>query len=261
MVGIYLSGTGNTAYCLTVFLSLLDEQASSISIEHQEASKAIQENTTIILAYPIQFSNIPYMLRDFIHHNAAYWEGKQIICMATMGAFSGDGAGCCARLLKKYGAVILGGIHIRMPDSVCDVKLLKKPQAENKQIVLAAKQKLMHIAANIKAGNYPNEGLSMAHHIVGLFGQRLWFYHKTQQYSSRLKISDACIGCGTCATSCPMKNITMLAGKAIPGNQCTMCYRCISRCPNKAITLIGKRVYEQCRIEKYLYIATAWMKL
>lgn len=42
-----------------------------------------------------------------------------------MGAFSGDGAGCTARLLKKYGAIILGGLHIKMPDSVCDSKLLK----------------------------------------------------------------------------------------------------------------------------------------
>ena len=44
----------------------------------------------------------------------------------TMGAFSGDGAGCTARLLKKYGAHILGGLHVKMPDSVCDSKLLTK---------------------------------------------------------------------------------------------------------------------------------------
>lgn len=42
------------------------------------------------------------------------------------GLFSGDGTGCAARLLKKYGAQILGGVQIKMPDSVCDSKLLKK---------------------------------------------------------------------------------------------------------------------------------------
>ena len=38
-----------------------------------------------------------------------------------MGAFSGDGAGCTTRMLKRYGATILGGIHIHMPDSVCEM--------------------------------------------------------------------------------------------------------------------------------------------
>ena len=32
-----------------------------------------------------------------------------------------------------------------------------------------------------------------------------------------------------------------------------MCYRCISNCPQQAITLLGKKLYEQCKIEKYLW--------
>ena len=59
-----------------------------------------------------------------------------------MGAFSGDGAGCTARLLKKYGASILGGLHIKMPDSVCDSKLLKKTLEENREIVKQADKKI-----------------------------------------------------------------------------------------------------------------------
>ena len=66
------------------------------------------------------------MVRDFIKKNADIWKNKKILCIATMGAFSGDGAGCTTRMLKRYGATILGGIHIHMPDSVCDSKLLKK---------------------------------------------------------------------------------------------------------------------------------------
>ena len=48
-----------------------------------------------------------------------------------MGAFSGDGTGCLARVLKRYGAIILGGMQFRMPDAVCDSKLLKKSLEEN----------------------------------------------------------------------------------------------------------------------------------
>ena len=126
MVGIYLSGTGNTKYCIEKLVSLIHSSAKAIPMESPEAISAIQQNEEIYIGYPTQFSNAPYMVRDFIKKNADIWKNKKILCIATMGAFSGDGAGCTTRMLKRYGATILGGIHIHMPDSVCDSKLLKK---------------------------------------------------------------------------------------------------------------------------------------
>ena len=252
MVGIYLSGTGNTKYCIERLSSLIDVSAKIIPLENDDVIKEIGENHTIILAYPIQFSNAPYMVRDFICRNRTLWNGKKVLCMVTMGAFSGDGAGCTARLLKKYGAVILGGIHIKMPDSVCDSTLLKKSIEKNKHIVAQANRKMEWAAQQIKQGKYPKEGLTFSSHIIGLFGQRLWFYGKTKGYTDKLKIHTGCIGCGLCVSLCPMKNISIKNGKAVSGNKCTMCYRCISQCPQKVITLLGEKVVEQCRTEKYL---------
>lgn len=85
-----------------------------------------------------------------------------------MGLFSGDGTGCTARILKKYGAEILGGIQIKMPDSVCDSKLLKKSIEENRQIVKNADKRLEEVAEQIKNGKYPREGLSFISHLKGL---------------------------------------------------------------------------------------------
>ena len=252
MVGIYLSGTGNTKYCIERLLSLIDTSARIIPLENDDVIHEIRENNTIILAYPIQFSNAPYMIRDFICRNRKLWSGKKVLCMATMGAFSGDGAGCTARLLKKYGAVILGGLHIKMPDSVCDSTLLKKSIEKNKQIIAQANKKIELAAQQIKQGKYPKEGISFISHMIGLLGQRLWFYGKTKGYTDKLKIHTGCIGCGLCASLCPMKNISIKNGKAVSGNKCTLCYRCISRCHQKAITLLGEEIVEQCRIEKYL---------
>lgn len=252
MVGIYLSGTGNTKHCMEKLVSLLDPSAKIIPLESKDVVSYVTENDMIVLGYPTQFSNSPYMVRDFITKNKHLWSGKKVLCVATMGAFSGDGAGCTARLLKKYGAVILGGLHIHMPDSVCDSKLLKKSLDESRKIVVEADHKIEKTAANILKGKYPKEGLSIFHHIAGLFGQRLWFYGKTNGYSSELKISNDCIGCGLCTEICPMQNLKLKDGKAVPGGKCTMCYRCISKCPQRAITLVGKEVYEQCRYENYI---------
>ena len=63
--------------------------------------------------------------RNIYERNRKY-KDKNVFCLTTMGAFSGDGAGCAARLLKKYGAKIIGGLHVRMPDAVCDNKMRVK---------------------------------------------------------------------------------------------------------------------------------------
>ena len=251
MIGIYLSGTGNTKHCIEKMVALWDSSAKTIPLESDNVMEEIQKHDTVILGYPTQYSNIPYMVKDFINKNNALWNEKKILCVATMGAFSGDGAGCAARLLKKYGAVILGGLHIKMPDSVCDSKLLKKSIAQNKEIVIQADKKIELVVQQIKQGKYPKEGITFASHFIGLIGQRLWFYGKTAGYTDKLKINENCIGCGKCVSLCPMKNISLQKGKAVADKKCTMCFRCISHCPQKAITLLGNEVQEQCQYGKY----------
>ncbi|RCX21096.1 hypothetical protein DFR58_101306 [Anaerobacterium chartisolvens] len=111
MVGIHLSGTGNTKCCIERLVHLLDEQAKTIPIEDDRAVAAIKENEIIVLGYPVQLSNAPVMVRDFIKNYAGLWQDK----------------------------------------------------------------KIETIAAVIKVGKYPAEGLGLFHRIAGLFGQRLWF--------------------------------------------------------------------------------------
>ena len=216
MIGVYLSGTGNTRHCIQKFLTVLDSDAKCVPIEDKESINAIRKNDEIILAYPTQFSNVPFMVRDFVIRHKDVWKGKKIFLITTMGAFSGDGTGCLARVLKRYGAIILGGLQIRMPDAVCDSKLLKKSLEENRRIIHEADRKIEKATNTIKqTGKYPREGLSFPAHLAGLFGQRLWFYNKTTRYSKKLKISDDCIGCGLCASICPMGNLRIQNGKAV----------------------------------------------
>lgn len=249
MIGVYLSGTGNTKYCMEQLVSNVDTTAKCIPMEDKEVRSQIIKNDVIYLGYPTQFSNIPFMVRDFINKNKDIWQGKKVFCIATMGAFSGDGAGCSARLLKKYGAEILGGLHIHMPDSVCDSKMLKKSNDENRRIVQLAEDKIKKTANSIIKGKYPQNGLSFVSHIIGLLGQRLWFYGKTSGYTDKVKISDACIGCRQCVATCPMNNIELVNNIAVPNDRCTMCYRCVSICPKQAITILGTEVVKQYRLD------------
>ena len=105
----------------------------------------------------------------------------------------------------------------------------------------------------MKSGKPTQEGIGILYRMAGFFGQRLYFGHKTKNYSDKLSVDeDKCIGCGKCEKLCPMNNIKIVDKKVVQNNQCTMCYRCINNCPKQAMTLLGKKVVEQSVIEKYL---------
>lgn len=261
---IYFSGSGNTKRCAELFAGATGGKAVSIESaealeilkgadNNQEASQTITAATELALAYPTHYSDVPKIVKDFVAQNGALFKGKKVFVIVTMGLFSGDGAGVGARLLKKQGAKILGGLHLRMPDSIGDVPMLKKPMEKNLAIIKQTEQKIARAVESTKNGRYPKDGLNFWNHLAGLFGQRLWFIPTVKALRSKLKIdASKCSGCGACAAGCPTKSITIQKGKAVfaPGN-CTICYRCVNRCPARAITLIGKRVLEQCRYELY----------
>lgn len=112
MIGLYFSGTGNSKYAVENFLKKYEPGTTAYSIENKQAVEAIKSNKEIVFGYPVQYSNIPKFLRDYVEKNAPLWTGKKIFVIATMGLFSGDGAGVLARLLKKHGADIIGGLHL-----------------------------------------------------------------------------------------------------------------------------------------------------
>lgn len=251
MTGIYFSGTGNTEYCIKYFIRELGEEDRAFSIEDAAAVGAAAEDSEIVFAYPVYYSNLPVIVRDFIVRNKTLWQGKRIFIIATMGLFSGDGAGVSARLFKRYGAKITGGVHIKMPDCIGDVKLLKRSPDENACTIATAELMLCLAAKNFKDGMPPREGLNAFYHLAGLFGQRLWFAGKTKDYVRAPTVDvSKCVGCGECARHCPTGNIRLENGKAVPGAKCTMCYRCFSGCPKQALTIIGKKVITQYKFNK-----------
>ena len=252
MIGIYFSGTGNTEHCVGTFVKFIDNESILVSLESKDIRKYIRnEKDTIVFGYPTQFSNAPIFVREFIKENKDVLKGKSIFIISTMGLFSGDGTGCTARLFKKAGAKVIGGLQVRMPDNICDVSALKKSKEENNKIIKKANIKIKKSAKSYVDGNVTKDGLSIFSHIAGLFGQRLWFYSKTKNYSKKIKINrDKCIKCGKCTTVCPTNNLIIIDSSVKSKNKCTMCYRCISKCPEKAITLLGKEVLQQYSFDK-----------
>lgn len=253
MLGIYFSGTGNSKYALEIFLGALDPTAKAFSIEDSQVLQKVRFHDDIVFSYPVQYSSVPKILQDFVLNNHSLWLGKRVFIIATMGLFSGDGAGVLGRLLEHCGADVTGGLHLKMPDSIADEKVLKRSLEENTRLIRQAEEKLKAAAVRVKSGDPPQEGIGFLPQIAGLFGQRLYFGYKTRKYHNGLKIDPAsCVKCGKCVKLCPMDNITLNGGSISAGDRCTLCYRCVNYCPRQAITLLGSKVICQTQIEHYI---------
>ena len=87
MMGIYLSGTGNTKHCVEKLVNLLDAAAECIPLEAPHVTETLGKQSTIILGYPTQFSNAPFMVRDFIRKKPLPVERQKRVLSKYNGTF------------------------------------------------------------------------------------------------------------------------------------------------------------------------------
>ena len=161
MIAIYFSSTGNTKHCVEKFIERLDGDIPAVSIEDEGCAELLKRHGDIILAYPVYFSDLPQIVREFICENSANFRGKNVFIIATMEIFSGNGAGCAARILKRAGAKITGGAHVRMPAFILDVVIFSYSAQKNERLIKEANAKLERIAEAFAAGKPPQEGLGV----------------------------------------------------------------------------------------------------
>ena len=83
MVGVYFSGTGNTAWCAERFLQSCAPEGAAVAMEDPAAVELLRLHDEVLLAYPVYYSNLPKIVRDFIQGSAPLWEGKSVFVIAT----------------------------------------------------------------------------------------------------------------------------------------------------------------------------------
>lgn len=101
MIAIYFSGTGNSRYAAELFCNEYDEVAKAFSIEDDNVTQAVENEEMLVFAYPVQYSTVPKMLRDFIIDNKELWKNKKIFVIATMELSS------CAVAIKEKDTYIV----------------------------------------------------------------------------------------------------------------------------------------------------------
>ncbi len=241
---LYFSGTGNTKYVVEQFSSNYEETEFKLySIEANiKFAEEIQKAYTIILAYPIYESTMPFIMEDFLNKYEDSFKNKSLITIATQFLFSGDGGALAYYKLKKKNVRLLHSIHINMPSNLVDVNIfMNKPIEDCDKKIQKADQLIQQIVERIKCGKTIKHGRRFYSWIAGFFLQRVFAKLFTKKLRTGLKIhQDVCTRCGLCVKECPVDNLYM--EKIVKTKDiCTTCYRCINICPVSAISLFSKK--------------------
>jgi ferredoxin/flavodoxin len=252
VIGLYFSGTGNTKYCVERFVSQVYTNAKSYSIEDENLLSEIRHHEWIVVGFPVYYSSIPKIMKDYVKKNASYFRGKKVFIITTKGLFNGAGIIHAKKLFQECGSDFIGSAQFNMPDNIRDLRIMELAFSKNHDKIIAkATRKIEKAVGKFKANKFSKSGLSVFHYAVSFALQVLWFYPKNDAYISAPKIDHTkCNRCRTCVHICPMKNIQEAHNKIASGDTCTICYRCFSSCPRQALTILGHRVYDQYRFPK-----------
>lgn len=88
MIGIYFSDTGNTKYCVNKFLEYYNHVSPPelYSVEDDICIEKLKKSSDIVFGYPIYYSDMPMIVREFINNYSKLFANKNIFIISTMGS-------------------------------------------------------------------------------------------------------------------------------------------------------------------------------
>ena len=233
MIMFYFSGTGNSKYIADLFCSNMNAACHSIE-ENVDFKKLIIAEETIGFCYPIYFSRVPRIMREFVAKYMNLLKNKKLIVFCTQQILSGDGARAFTDLFERGYIEVIYAEHFFMPSNIWPVET---NTVKIKQSFEKAERKIQGLCHNIENGIHRKRGFNIVSRALGLIQAPLALPIERTANNS-VRINENCTNCELCVSICPMSNLA-LENKSIKHNHnCTVCYRCVNKCPQKAITVV-----------------------
>lgn len=240
MLTLYFSGTGNSKFVAERFAAGMGGACLSIE-ESADFGALIREAEAVAFVYPIYVSRVPRILREFVTAHAEALTGKKLVILCTQLGFSGDGARCFTDLLPRRAATVLYAEHITMPNNINNFWIFPQTSARRiPRLARKAERTVARVCADVKAGKIRKRGFNPFSRLLGLL-QGVWMPTMERLSDDAVRIGGECTGCGLCVKNCPMKNLSLVNGKAAAHGNCTECYRCMNLCPTRAIRIFFKK--------------------
>lgn len=258
----FYSGTGNTRFCAEQIAEILHDRVHFIFSEGELPLP--RKGERIGFMFPIYSWGVPPAMTKFISSlPSEYLRDRYLWGCCTCG----DEAGIAMDLFSKHiekergcradalFSIIMPNDYVMLPgfdvdpDEVAEKKLAHAPE-RIKQI--AEKIQAEEQIIDVVRGSMPSLRTRLVFPLFKHWGVN----------PKKWRVSDNCISCGRCATTCPSGNIILTAlleheptenqnikGKKRPtwGSNCLSCCACFHVCPTRAIdygrTTISKGQY------------------
>lgn len=237
----YFSGTGNSKWVAEELAKRINDKAvDMMSVSEERLTK----DEVVGVVFPIYAWSPAEPVIDFV--KTLQTAGKFIFGIGTCA----DEAGLAMEQLQKY--VSLNSTYsIKMPNNYIIASHVESEEVIKGKLKDASVQ-LDLIAEEIKARKSAHRitkgKMAKLKSSVIAFG-----FNKFGRITKPFKVTDACVGCSQCATTCPAKTIEMVNGKPKWQEKCYQCLKCIHTCPTQAIEYgkgtVGRQRYQ---LERYL---------
>ena len=252
----YFSGCGNSKHVAETIAAGLNDNLVFIPEAAREGryEYELAEGERLGFVFPIYSWALPQLVLDFVKKmtiKVGPSTGSGTLPYTYFACTCGDNCGLTEKVFRK--AVEEKGWHlsacfsVQMPETYIGMPGFKLDTEKNAQLKIDR-------ADDTMMRNIPrlidNECFS---EIVK--GSLPWLktylvnpgFNKYATDDSKYCVSEACIHCGKCVETCPLKNITLEDGHPKWHGHCTMCMGCYHHCPVNAIqygkATVGKGQY------------------
>lgn len=233
------SGLGNTAYASRLLSKELGDEVRTFSADELRHPDKIQLKAKhigkrIIWAFPTYGWQVPPVMERIIQNIPVNLEAYPHYMFTTCGDDMGIMDKHWAELINSRGWVARGAYAVKMPNTYVFLPGFDVDSLEVEQSKLeAAPARVREIAELINKDSgdalLPGSFPKVKSDVLGPVFRKM--YMSPKPFHS----TDACVGCGLCAKSCPMENITMLGGHPNWSVNCAFCLRCYHICPHHAV--------------------------
>lgn len=247
---LWYSGCGNSRF---VADTLSRELADDNMVFIPEAARLgttleFGPDDVLGIVFPVYSWSVPKLVSEFLRTASIKGKPAYIFAACTCGDQTGLTWEHLKKDLAKQNITLNAFFSFQMPETYINLPGFELDTTENAaRKINGTKESLKEAVKLIKEraqGNYDRlkggSSFLKSNILKPLFYGLLITDRK-------FRVSDACIGCGICAKSCPLQNITIENDRPKWNGHCTNCMSCYHRCPKNAINFgkntVGKGQY------------------
>lgn len=229
----YFSGTGNSRYVAEQIAKVTGDALINITKDEMDQNREyiLQDEERLGIVFPIYWWGMPSLVEEFVKKlNIRVKDDSYVYGVSTYGLEPHNGLKDLEKLLGEKNIPLQAVFEVKMVDNYVvayDIAGAEKQEA----IYQNAEGIIEHIICDIK--NRKNIKIT---DIIGTTIKPIvhGFYKRTD-HRKHFYATDACTGCGLCATNCPCQAIEMEKNKSVWKENCSFCLKCIHSCPARAL--------------------------